>query len=99
MRIEEILDFHNTTARLENGQLVDISHQSFCTIEMFGPGHDEECECLDYDGQGGAGEISDDEYADRRRKWEAGKKELLRRIQRTFEPGFKPAYLRKRETR
>ena len=48
MRIARIIDFDHTMGILENGARVSLAHQYFCTREMFGPGHDEECPCLDY---------------------------------------------------
>ena len=43
-----LLSHDNRTATLEDGRKVDVSHQDFCSYEMFGPGHDEECLCLNY---------------------------------------------------
>ena len=47
MRIKT-LSFDNCTAVLDNGETVDVSHQSFCCYEAFGEGHDECCECMEY---------------------------------------------------
>ncbi len=76
MRIEEVFD--GSTAKLASGEIVDVSHQIFCSSEMFGPGHDEECPCLDYDEEGGTGVLTDDEYDARERRWAARTAEAIR---------------------
>lgn len=47
MRIVQ-LAFDHKTATLEDGSVVDVSHQAFCVPEFFGQGHDSHCPCLDY---------------------------------------------------
>jgi hypothetical protein len=72
-----IIDLSAPIATLEDGRIVDVSHQSFCSYEMFGPGHDEECECLDFEEQGSAGELTADELDTVRRGWATKKAATL----------------------
>lgn len=84
MRIQEILDLDCTRALLEDGRVVDVSHQSFCTIEMFGSGHDEECDCLEFDEEGSAGQFTKEELEHIRLEGIEEKTICLHRIRATF---------------
>ena len=86
MRIED-LSFDNTRATLEDERVVDVSHQSFCSYEMFGPGHDEECWCLDFEEQGSAGEFTEEELEHIRLENIEERIITLARIHATFSEG------------